>query len=270
MKMKKISQIKSYGRQEKGITLIALIITIIVLSILAGISIGMVTGDNGLIKKTISTTDETNQLIAEEKVETEVANSYGKNGNIDLDKLNENLKNNIKGIEFNNSPISDSNKIESLPATVVVDGYEVEIKDEITAEIPEPFKYGDVDQNGSVTINDATVIQDYVKGLVTLTDTQKKAADVSGDGKITMYDAIIIQVYIAERMSAFPAEDPNVEYCTPGDVDENGVVDEADIQLIYKYLNEEVAFDEIQIMAADFNKDGYITEDDINEIRKVI
>ena len=36
-------------RNTKGITLIALVITIIVLLILAGVSIAMLTGDNGII-----------------------------------------------------------------------------------------------------------------------------------------------------------------------------------------------------------------------------
>ena len=39
------------NRQEKGITLIALVITIIVLLILAGISIAMLTGENGILTK---------------------------------------------------------------------------------------------------------------------------------------------------------------------------------------------------------------------------
>lgn len=38
-------------KNEKGITLIALVITIIVLLILAGVSIAMLTGDNGLLTK---------------------------------------------------------------------------------------------------------------------------------------------------------------------------------------------------------------------------
>ena len=36
---------------QKGITLIALVITIIVLLILAGVSIAMLTGDNGILTK---------------------------------------------------------------------------------------------------------------------------------------------------------------------------------------------------------------------------
>ena len=38
-------------KEQKGITLIALVITIIVLLILAGVSIAMLTGENGLLKK---------------------------------------------------------------------------------------------------------------------------------------------------------------------------------------------------------------------------
>lgn len=44
----------NFGRNtnEKGITLIALVVTIIVLLILAGISISMLTGENGILTKT--------------------------------------------------------------------------------------------------------------------------------------------------------------------------------------------------------------------------
>ena len=38
-------------KNERGITLIALVVTIIVLIILATVSINMVAGENGLIKK---------------------------------------------------------------------------------------------------------------------------------------------------------------------------------------------------------------------------
>ncbi len=38
-------------KKQKGITLIALVITIIVLLILAGISIATLTGENGILRK---------------------------------------------------------------------------------------------------------------------------------------------------------------------------------------------------------------------------
>ena len=45
----KITRIKELKKSSKGITLIALVITIIVLLILAGVSIAMLTGDNGIL-----------------------------------------------------------------------------------------------------------------------------------------------------------------------------------------------------------------------------
>lgn len=46
-------------KEEKGITLIALVITIIVLLILAGVSIAMLTGSNGVLTKATTAKSET-------------------------------------------------------------------------------------------------------------------------------------------------------------------------------------------------------------------
>ena len=43
--------IKIVKEETKGITLIALVVTIVILIILAGISIGILTGENGLLEK---------------------------------------------------------------------------------------------------------------------------------------------------------------------------------------------------------------------------
>ena len=56
---------KGKARKTKGITLIALVITIIVLLILAGVSISMLTSDNGIIKQAQNAKEETE--IASEK-----------------------------------------------------------------------------------------------------------------------------------------------------------------------------------------------------------
>lgn len=50
--MKKTKNIKIVNKSNKGITLIALVVTIIVLLLLAGISIQMLTGNNGILKRT--------------------------------------------------------------------------------------------------------------------------------------------------------------------------------------------------------------------------
>ena len=80
-------------RTNSGVTLIALIITIIVLLILAGVTIAMIMGDNGILNQATRASDEMAQSSAEEKVNVEVLGSYETDGTIDIDLLNENLQN---------------------------------------------------------------------------------------------------------------------------------------------------------------------------------
>ena len=55
-------------RNNKGITLIALVITIIVLLILAGVSIAMLTGDNGILTQATSARDDTKNAELADKI----------------------------------------------------------------------------------------------------------------------------------------------------------------------------------------------------------
>ena len=55
-------------RNQKGITLIALVITIIVLLILAGVSIAMLTGQNGILTRATGSNTATIQAEVEEKI----------------------------------------------------------------------------------------------------------------------------------------------------------------------------------------------------------
>ena len=107
-------------KKEKGITLIALVITIIVLLILAGVSINMLTGQNGILTRAIEAKEKTEVAVSREKVVLEVMESYGTDGRIDIGKLNENLGK-VGGLT-SGLPIS------LLPADVTVDGYELEIE----------------------------------------------------------------------------------------------------------------------------------------------
>lgn len=53
---------------KRGITLIALVITIIVLLILAGVSIAILTGQNGILNQAQKAKEQTEYKSAEEKV----------------------------------------------------------------------------------------------------------------------------------------------------------------------------------------------------------
>ena len=79
-------------KKNKGITLIALVITSIVLLILAGVSIAMLTGENGLIAKAISAKNKTEEAEADEKDKlaktNEIMDKYvtNRDGSITVDK----------------------------------------------------------------------------------------------------------------------------------------------------------------------------------------
>ena len=83
----------------KGITLIALVITIIVLLILAGVLIAMLTGQNGILTQANNAKDETEQANAKEKVELAViaTMSQSKRGTLDADKLVTEITNHYGG-----------------------------------------------------------------------------------------------------------------------------------------------------------------------------
>ena len=55
-------------KKEKGITLIALVITIIILVILAGVSTVLVIGNNGIMKKEEQASKETGIATAKDEV----------------------------------------------------------------------------------------------------------------------------------------------------------------------------------------------------------
>lgn len=83
-------------KPQKGITLIALVITIIVLLILAGISIGMLSGDNGILNQA---TDARKQaIIAAKKEEVhmailkELSRNHGDDSKVKISKVVEEIR----------------------------------------------------------------------------------------------------------------------------------------------------------------------------------
>lgn len=67
--------------------------------------------------------------------------------------------------------------------------------------------YGDVNDDGKVDIQDATVIQKASARILTLNDVAKKSADVNNDTKVDIQDATMVQKYAARVISSFPAGD---------------------------------------------------------------
>ena len=121
------TKLKSKNLKEKGITLIALVVTIIILLILTGVTLNMALSDNGLFKKAKEATEKYKEASAQEYVELEVLGSYDEKGNIDINTLNDNLINNLGNVYFRGKILSETNKIEELPVIVTYNGVVVKI-----------------------------------------------------------------------------------------------------------------------------------------------
>ena len=80
-------------------------------------------------------------------------------------------------------------------ATLIVYGSETELAP-ILAK-------GDVNGDGKITIDDATLVQKAIAEIVALDSAQKYAADTNRDGEVTISDVTQIQKYVAEIIDHF-------------------------------------------------------------------
>ena len=185
LKLKKIA--KKQKLQERGITLIALVVTIIILLILAGVTLNIALSENGLFSKAKKAADDYNEKSIEEKLELLYAekafDDYNNNTNIksdvtslleemaegeitqeDIDKFNEYLETydeEIKSISF----AEDLTKI-GTNDEYPIDGLYVQLQDidmitEQIGTIDNPFK-GVYNGNGkSIKKLELTSEEDY-------------------------------------------------------------------------------------------------------------
>ena len=115
---------------QKGITLIALVITIIVLLILAGVSIAMLTGQNGILTQAQNAKTTTANKSSEEKVKLSVMGARADDGTLTVGKLRAELANYGGTVEG-----------DTFPVTATVDG-----------------KSFTVDANGNVTVSGSSTV----------------------------------------------------------------------------------------------------------------
>ena len=89
---KKKKQITKKLKQKRGITLIALVVTIIVLLILAGISIQMLVGEGGILTNAKDASEKTKEANAKEMVEMIAMESLDDNGYFDVEKFKQKIE----------------------------------------------------------------------------------------------------------------------------------------------------------------------------------
>ena len=139
-------------QKEKGITLIALIVTIIILIILAGISISALTGDNGIIDQAHNAKEDTEIASWEEQIDLAIIDAEKKHRDTTMENVIEEL--------INKKVINDESQVDKDTGTITTNepSYVLEDKlaDYVVIYAENQLKAGDyvnyVDKNGETRL----------------------------------------------------------------------------------------------------------------------
>ena len=129
-------------KERKGITLIALVITIIVLLILAGVSIAMLTGENGILNQANEAKTETEYKGAEEKVKLAIMGTRADDGQMTVEEL-------TREIGYQGGTLTG----DAFPVEVQMDGRTFTVDENGTVTEKKPIAN---DTLGTVTGNEET------------------------------------------------------------------------------------------------------------------
>ena len=203
-------------KESKGITLIALVITIIVLLILAGVTIATLTGDNGILKKAGDAKEETRGASVEEAR--------------DLWKINQEA----------------DNQTESATAQTLEELLnDLENQKLITAE-----ERATIEETGEVTIGSRTIvfktIEILAKDVLRTDSTATEAADKSSYVKYNGLDCRVL----------YNDETHGLQIITVGNVEENvtlGSGDTMDTATGFSYGGPVAIDEDIRKAAASYN-----------------
>ena len=213
--MKIQDRIKTKG--NKGITLIALVITIIVLLILAGVTIAALSGDNGILRRATEAKEQTNQKNDEE---TEKIGGYESTIDqyVDGNGGGSGSGGSGGGTNFTNVNTSDSNPAGAVPANSTVVEADaskgIVIKDKnnnewVWIEVPKTTVFSGltIDTTGTLTEQNYADIKNkliayattYRKGSATQsynwTDEWYNGCGMASDEYKTAYQKMLKSVY---------------------------------------------------------------------------
>ncbi len=146
-------------KSNKAITLVALIITIIVLLILAGVSLSMVLGENGLINKTQSSVNKYQESYVNEQNLLNKVEEY-------FDKLEKNVSNKVEDKKEGEIELSATSGECTYPNTITFDV----IKNTSGGELSVKTSNEDI-ATATISGNTITVTPKNVDGTATITVT---------------------------------------------------------------------------------------------------
>ena len=127
-------------KERKGITLIALVITIIVLLILAGVSIAMLTGQNGILTQAQNSKQATEKAEVKERAQTDIVGVQTETESTEISKTA--LKR-ILDKYFDNVP-NDIKSDTEITAKAEYGGAKMKVSDIYSGEIIERYMAADI------------------------------------------------------------------------------------------------------------------------------
>ena len=143
-------------KEKRGITLIALAVTIVVILILAGVTIDVTLGENGILNKSKEVADRMNNMVKEDEAEL----------NELLNELNEtmdtNWNSNIEIPEENTVPEPDPEpEVPKIEDVTEIQEETIQVEDEYGNKVTIPKGFEVVEEEGT-TVPEGIVVQDAI------------------------------------------------------------------------------------------------------------
>lgn len=235
-------------RENNGITLIALVITVIVLLILAGVAITMLSGENGILRQAASAKTEYEEKSKEENeglfLQTlEMYEATGKD--VSLEEVVEEAKQYGIDKDFDiNSNLKYKGKNDDIKEKIM--------KKYVISDLLKPgVRYSVVDGVGYFTGDE----------IITAEEISAKGYSVY---KTPEVDTPLTNVDLGTTGYTLKNSDEEILgiRVTYGDINSAGGIEILDSTELTSYLNGSTTFDNIRLIASDVNGDGVLTVDD--------
>ena len=185
--------------------------------------------------------------------------------------LNNNTK--ISDQALKNSDINGDGKVNIIDLGLLQ--MYIETPDNYTDTLPDSpitnytIQYGDVNGDGKIANNDTTITRTCILKKESCTGQMLLNADINGDVVINYIDYVLIKDYYIHGAGTL-LNKPITEYTLYGDLNNDGILDNNDIDKLTKYLNRSTGLDNQARKNADVNGDGVINNTDLTLLQNYI
>ena len=167
-------------KKERGITLIALVVTIVVLLILAGVSISMLTGENGIITQAQNSKEATEQARVEELVDLAVNSLISENQGSTSGITPEMVAEEVNEMENRNDIYAEGS---TFPTNIIFpeEGRKVEVNLEQKEDLSEMYEVPvDEEDIAPLDLFDYEIIDEAEVGSLILGELPTKKVKITG------------------------------------------------------------------------------------------